>query len=119
MGNSAIIQFRYTIDECPTCGAKYDGLPVDDTEELWLPGATYEPHQNGYGSTHEVAEPLGVYFGMNSYRDNWPQIAAILMALFAHQSVSKVWYYGDYEDKPRRCTVDRVIELSRHYMGGE
>lgn len=66
------------------------------------------------GSTHSIGT-LERYYGPGYERGSWPDICSVLMLLHACPQVSKVWYGGDSYDPPE-CTVDDVLEISRHFM---
>jgi hypothetical protein len=56
------------------------------------------------------------YYGFNYERGPWGRLCGILMYLLQHENVETVWYGNDCEDEIAVCTIDTVLEISKHYM---
>ena len=59
---------------------------------------------------------LGRFYDESYPRGEWPKICGRIMELL--HAGNKVRYFGDNEDpqKSHTMTIERVLEISRHYM---
>ena len=67
------------------------------------------------GATHEI-RTMERYYGPGYERGSWPRLCGALMLLHACPAVEKVWYGGDCDYSIPECTVDDVLQISRHFM---
>lgn len=107
MGVDAMIYCR-TLSGEPPCSEW--GLPVA-CEARACSGESWEPE----GATHQISNPWR-YYGEGYERGPWFAIGGLLMHLLSDDDVTTVWYNGDGDEGARHCDVERVIEISRHYM---
>jgi len=71
----------------------------------------------GVDATHSLST-LWRYYGRGYERGFWPQIASLLLELFADPEVEKVWYFGDHSDicEMSEFTFEDFVSLSRHWV---
>lgn len=69
-------------------------------------------------ATHCI-DTMSRYYGIGYERGDWTAICAVLMLLIASEQVSKVYYGGDSYISLPECTIESVLEISKHYMENE
>lgn len=105
MGVNACIYFKTRNGEYPElCDSLPQGCDIIKAVGLACEGATHEVDQ------------CWRYYGPGYERGPWPNIAAVLMALYASHDVETVWYFGDCKDGDEPFTPQRVQEFCAHYM---
>lgn len=93
--------------------AEYDDIPflitpIEKSEKKYYPK----------GATHYADEFLGRYYSPSYERGSWPRICGVLMELYSHPYVEKVWYFGDCKEAKDivEFTREDIIRYSKHYM---
>ena len=105
MGIDACIYVKTTDGKAP-CLSMF--FPHEYDFEPWRTGM-YGP-QNAWRLSG-----LGRYYGPRYERGNWPELSAILLALYASPNVKTVYYFGDCDEIKEFTPEDRRA-FDDHFM---
>lgn len=102
MGIDACISVKTRDGLRPSVGIAFE-VPIvkysyDDLDTEWEVETTSRWYSEGYE------------------RGFWPNLASILMQLFAAENVEAIYYYGDCNGPDKPLTHERFLELCKHYM---
>lgn len=105
MGVDAIICFKSSKQE-----PELEWRLGDEFKINYVGHSIWEPE-----ATHDV-DTFSRYYGPGYERGDWGEICRVLMLLLACPDIERVWYSGDTGSHSSPCTVETVLEISRHFM---